>query len=161
MNAEERREFVRTHRTAIFGYARRKGPPSMSVVYYVMDGDDILGSTRAERAKAKAIQRDPEVSLCVLTEAWPFTYLLVYGRGRIETEGTVDLMMKIGELMSGQPVPESARPAVEAMAKKEQRVVVRITPEATFETPPRPLDAGDDGSKLTHELGRTLPWSAA
>jgi PPOX class probable F420-dependent enzyme len=105
MDAEERREFVWKHRTCVFGFERRGGPPSMSVVYYVMDGDDILISTMADRAKARAVRRNPEVSLCVLTETWPFSYLLVYGKARIETEGTVDLMLRIGELMSGQPIP--------------------------------------------------------
>lgn len=159
MDAAERRDFVRKHRTCVFGYERRNGPPSMSVVYYVMDGDDILISTMGERAKAKAVRRNPQVSLCVLTETWPFTYLLVYGRARLETEGVVDLMMRIGELMSGQPVPEAARPSVEAMARKEGRVVLRVTPEATFETAPKHVSAGDDGSKLVHGLGQTLPWS--
>ena len=160
MTPEERREYVRSHRTCIYGYQRRSGPPSMSVVYYVMDGDDILISTMADRAKAKAMRRNPEVSLCVLNETWPFTYLLVYGRGRVETDGVVELMMRIGELMSGEPIPESARPVVEAMAEKEKRVVLRITPEATFETPPKHLNAGDDGSKLDHGLGQTLAWNA-
>ncbi|MBV9336789.1 MAG: hypothetical protein JO243_12970, partial [Solirubrobacterales bacterium] len=34
-----RRAFVAEHRTAVFGYPRRDDGPSMSVVYYVMDGD--------------------------------------------------------------------------------------------------------------------------
>lgn len=160
MDGAERREFVKSHRTCIFGYERKSGPPSMSVVYYVMDGDDILVSTMADRAKAKAVRRNPQISLCILTETWPFTYLLVHGSAKVETEGVTDLMMKIGELMSGEPVPKSARPAVEAMAEKEGRVVIRITPESTFETAPKHLVAGGDGSNLQHGLGNTLPWSA-
>ena len=160
MDAAERREFVRTHRTCVFGYERKSGPPSMSIVYYVMDGDDILISTMRDRAKARAIERNPQVSLCVLTETWPFTYLLVYGHARLETDGVVDLMMRVGELMSGQPLPDAARPGVQAMAEKEGRVVLRVTPEASFETPPKHLYAGDDGSKLAHSLGQTLPWNS-
>ena len=57
MNREERRGFVASHRTAIFGYNRRQDGPAMSVVYYVVDGDDILVSTMAARAKAKAMAR--------------------------------------------------------------------------------------------------------
>ena len=161
MNAEERRQFVRDHRTCVFGYTRKSGPPSMSIVYYVMDGDDMLVSTMADRAKARAVRRNGEVSLCVLDESWPVTYLVVYGNAKIESDpdAVVDLMMKVGELMSGQPLPEAARPAVQAMAEKEQRVVVRVTPQATFETPPKHLHAGDDGSKLDHGLGNTLPWA--
>ena len=54
MNQAQRREFVEKHRTGIFGFQRKHGPPSMSVVYYVVDGDDLLVSTMAERAKTKA-----------------------------------------------------------------------------------------------------------
>jgi hypothetical protein len=68
----------------------------------------------------------------VLHEEFPFPYLRVEGRGRIEQDGAVDLMMQIGEKMRGQPVPESARPAVEERAKREQRVVLRLTPEAYY-----------------------------
>ena len=160
MNAEERRRFVEEHRTCVFGYARRSGPPSMSIVYYVMDGDDMLVSTMADRAKAKAVARNGEVSLCVLDENWPVTYLVVYGKARIETdpEQVVDLMMKVGELMSGEKLPEAARPAVRAMAEREKRVVVRVSPHSTFETAPKHLHKGDDGSKLQHGYGQRLAW---
>ena len=69
-------------------------------------------------------------------------------------------MMKVGAIMSGNLIPEAARPAVEAMAEKEDRVVVRVSPEFTFYTPPVHLNAGDDGSKLEHGYGRRLPWKA-
>jgi Pyridoxamine 5'-phosphate oxidase len=73
-----RRAFVAEHRAAVFGYARRDDGPSMSVVYYVMDGGDrILVSTMRDRGKAKAVARNPRVSLCVLDEQWPLSYLLV------------------------------------------------------------------------------------
>jgi PPOX class probable F420-dependent enzyme len=160
MNAEERRAFVERHRTCVFGYQRKEGPPSMSIVYYTMDGDDLLISTMADRAKAKAVQRLGEVSICVLDEQWPLTYLVVYGKASVERDlkqtGTV--MMKVGEIMSGNPIPESARPVVEQMAKREDRVVLRISPEFTFYTPPVHLNAGDDGSKMQHGYGQRQPW---
>ena len=40
MLPSERREFVRTHRTCVFGYARRQDGPAMSVVYYIPTDDD-------------------------------------------------------------------------------------------------------------------------
>jgi len=160
MNSEERREFVRKHRTCVFGYERKGASPSMSIVYYTMDGDDILVSTMAGRAKAKAVDRLGRVSLCVLDEQWPLTYMVVYGKAVLERDlrqtGTV--MMKIGEIMSGQPIPEAARPMVEEMATKEDRLVVRIAPETTFYTPPVHLNAGDDGARLEHGYGQNLPW---
>jgi hypothetical protein len=56
----------------------------------------------------------------------------VYGRGRIETEGAVNVMMAVGEAMAGNPLPESIRPAIEERAEKEQRVVLRVTPQSYF-----------------------------
>jgi PPOX class probable F420-dependent enzyme len=95
-----------------------------------MDGGDIIISTTRSRAKAKAVRRNPQVTVCVLGEAQPFPYLSVYGRARIEDEGAVEAMMKIGERMTGNPVPDAARPAVEKRAADEGRVVLRVTPES-------------------------------
>jgi PPOX class probable F420-dependent enzyme len=160
MNRRERREFVRSHRTAVFGYARKEHGPSMSCCYYVMDGDDILVSTMAGRAKAKAIKRNPKVSLCVLNEKWPPTYLLVYGTARIEEKGGDELLVKICELMAGQPMPEKERRDLYRLAEKEQRVMIRIKPESTFESPPRHVYTPDDVKALTHDYGANLPWNA-
>ena len=130
MNAEQK-QFLADNRYCVIGYNRKSGPPAMSPVYYVMDGDDILISTTAGRVKSQVLARRPEVSVCVLSEA-PHPsppYITVYGRATIVSEGAADLMMRVGAAMSGSPVPETARPAVEKRAAKEQRVVLRITPE--------------------------------
>lgn len=160
MNAEERRAFVARHRTCVFGFDRKNGPPSMSIVYYVMDGDDLLVSTMAGRAKAKAVERLGEASICVLDEKWPLTYMLVYGTAKVERDfdQTTTLMMKVGQIMSGNEIPEAARPIVEDMARKEDRVVIRLSPESTFYSPPVHLEAGDDGSDMEHGYGARLPW---
>ena len=123
MLPSERREFVRTHRTCVFGYRRRNDGPAMSVVYYVpTDDDELLVSTMAGRSKALAVSRDPKVSLCVLDERWPFTYLQVYADATVDTdpELVVDVMMAVGERMTGQPLGPEARPVVEAMAEQER-----------------------------------------
>jgi len=87
----------------------------MSFVYYVVDGDEILVSTMRERAKAKAVARDPKVSLCVLDGQWPPTYLQVYCDASIDErfEHVVDVMMRIGVVMAGRPLDDSVRPLVE------------------------------------------------
>jgi PPOX class probable F420-dependent enzyme len=161
MNREERREFVEGHRTAIFGYNRRQDGPAMTVVYYVIDGDDILVSTMADRAKAKAVKRNQKVSLCILTETWPLTYLQVYCDAKVDTDhdANVDLAMRIAGVMAGEPMPEEVRPMIAEGVRRENRVVLRLTPYATFETPPRHVYSADDvNEKLVHGLGISLPW---
>jgi PPOX class probable F420-dependent enzyme len=161
MNREERRGFVARHRTAIFGYNRRQDGPAMTAVYYVVDGDDLLVSTMAARAKAKAVKRNQKVALCVLDEQWPLTYLQVYCDAKIETDhnANVDLGMRIAGVMAGQPMPEEVRPMIAEGVKRENRVLLRLTPYATFETPPRHVYSADDvNDNLVHELGTSLPW---
>src|SRR5262249_55427178 len=138
MDQNARRAFVESHRTCIFAFQRRQGPPSMSVVYYVMGGDDLLISTIAARAKAKAIARTSEASVCVLDEKWPLTYLQLYGPAAVEDDfgATVDVMIRVAAIMSGQPLPDAARPIVEAKAREEHRVVIRLMPERTAYSPP-------------------------
>src|SRR3984893_17381542 len=159
MNRDERRGFVERNRTAIFGYNRRQDGPAMTVVYYVADGDDILVSTMAARAKAKAVARSQRVALCVLDEQWPPTYLQVYCDAKVETDldANVDLAMRIAGLMAGTPMPEEVRPRIADGVSRENRVVLRLTPYATFETPPRHVHSAEDiNEKLIHELGTSL-----
>ena len=160
MNRDERREFVRKHRTAVFGYGRKHDGPAQSIVYYVTDGDDLLVSTMGARAKAKAVERLGKVSLCVLDEQWPPSYLVVYCRAKLETEprAVVDLMMRIAGVMAGQPMPEEVRSLVEEGARREDRIVLRLTPYATFETPPRHVYSEKDAVGLTHWTGQLMPW---
>lgn len=163
MVPSERRTFVRTHRTCVFGYPRLHDGPAMSIAYYVpTDDDELFVSTMAGRGKARAVARSPKVSLCVLDERWPFAYLQVYAEATVETDPrlVVDVMMAVGGRMSGQPLAEEARPVVEAMAAEERRVVLRCRPYATFAQPPRHLHRNDQEEKLTHWISGSVPWDA-
>jgi len=164
MMPSERREFVRTHRTCVFGYARRSDGPSMSIVYFVpTDDDELLISTMGGRAKTKAVARTAKASLCVLDERWPFAYVQVYCNARIDADQdlVVDVMMAVGGRMSGQPLPEEARPIVQAMAREEGRVVIRCRPYETFQQPPRHLHRNDQAERITHWITAAMPWDAA
>jgi Pyridoxamine 5'-phosphate oxidase len=163
MLPSERRLFVRTHRTCIFGYARRLDGPAMSVVYYIpAENGDLLVATMTDRAKAKAVVQNGKVSLCVLDESWPFSYLQVYCDAVIDDDGEtlVDVMMAIAERMSGEPLAPELRPIVKAMGEKEGRVLVRCQPYSTFVTPPRHLHRNDQEEPLTHWVSASMPWNA-
>ena len=160
MTPEERRKFVLDHRTAIFGYNRAEHGPAMSIVFYSAEPHEIVVSTMAERAKAKAAARSGKVSLCVLDEQWPPSYLQVYCDAVIDTnfDFVVDVMMRIAGVMAGQPMSEDIRPMVEEGARAEERVAVRLKPYATFYTPPRHVHSEADIASLTHETSASIPW---
>lgn len=159
----ERREFVRTHRTCIFGYGRKSDGPAMSVVYYIpTDDDELLVSTMGGRSKARVVAGNPKVSLCVLDERWPFAYLQVYADAVVDADPdlVVDVMMAVGARMSGQPLGDEAREFVAAMAKEEGRVVLRCRPYETFAQPPRHLHRNDQEERITHWISGSVPWDA-
>ncbi len=160
MDPIERREFVRKHRTCVFGYNRRHDGPAMTVVYYVLDGDDLLISTMAARAKALAVQRNPKVSLCILDEQWPLTYLQVYGEATLEEDfdQAVDVLRRVIDLMAEKEVGAGKLPEIERMAREENRVVIRVRPYATFATPPRHVYKAEDIDTLTHFTSNSMPW---
>ena len=163
MLPSERRAFVRTHRTCVFGYERRHDGPSMSVVYYVpTDTDELLVSTMAARGKARAVAHNSKVSLCVLDETWPFAYLQVYADAVVDRDPKliVDLMMAVGGRMSGEELPDEARPVVQTMATQEKRVVLRCRPYETFAQPPRHLYSNDQQDLITHWTSAVVSWDA-
>jgi hypothetical protein len=135
----------------------------MSVVYYLpTDTDELLVSTMRERGKARVVERDPKVSLCVLDERWPFAYLQVYCDAVVDDDPdlVIDVMMAVGGRMSGDPLSEEARPVVAAMAEEEGRVVLRCRPYSTFAQPPRHLYKNDQEETITHWRSGVVPWDA-
>ena len=164
----QRRDFVEKNHTCVVGYTRKAAPPSMSIVHYVMDGDSIVFLTMTERQKTKAVRREGELSLCILlaTEdalAWPPEYLVVDGDAEIidDMDYVVGIAMRVGSIMTGQPVPEAAEPMVRDMMIREKRVAIRVSPRSSFHSPSVHPDADDAeaAEKMVHGLGARLPWS--
>jgi pyridoxamine 5'-phosphate oxidase-like protein len=166
LTGAQRRQFVRDHRTAIFAYGRNNDGPAMSALYYVMDGDDLLISTMRARAKAKAVQRNPKVSLCILDENWPPTYLTVFCDAFIDAtvdtdlDAIVDLALRVGALMAERKLDDSMREHATARVIQEDRVQLRLKPYASFMTPPRHVRNEGEFAKLTHWTSATIPWDA-
>ena len=135
----------------------------MSIVYYIpTDTDELLVSTMRDRGKAKVIARNPKMSICVLDERWPFAYLQVYCDAVVadDPELVVDVMMAVAGRMSGETIPDEARPLVAAMAEEEDRVVLRCRPYSTFGQPPRHLHRNDQKEIITHWRSGEIPWDA-
>ena len=75
-----------------------------------------------------------------------------------EPDLVVDVMMAVAGRMSGEPLPQDARPIVAAMAEEEGRVVLRCRPYATFAQPPRHLHTNDQEEQITHWVSAQMPW---
>jgi len=131
MIPDNHREFVARNRLCVLGWNRSgvatEGPP-LTPVFYVTDGDDVLISITEDRAKTKALRRDPAISVCVLGEEMPYPYVTLFGTARIEEEEAFEVMARVVESM-GRPLDDERRAALKERAAREHRVVLRVTPQ--------------------------------
>jgi PPOX class probable F420-dependent enzyme len=133
--SEEDKIFLADHRFLVMGVERREGPPALSPLYYVMQGDQLLISTRATRAKTASLRRNPEVSVCVLGEDPAHPYVTIFGTAQIDETGGLDALIYIHEVTHGRPPTDAERTQLEEKAHTERRIALRITPESSFHSP--------------------------
>ena len=77
-------------RHAVVGINRESGPPQLTVVWFVWDGEVFRFSTTRSRAKYLNLKRDPSISLLVDDFEKKF-YVVAYGRARLVAEGHDEL----------------------------------------------------------------------
>ncbi len=69
---------------------KKDGSPHVVPIWFVLDDhnksggrDDIIFTTNSTSVKAKNIQRDNKVSICVDDQTPPFSFVIVYGTAKI------------------------------------------------------------------------------
>ncbi|RMF00065.1 MAG: PPOX class F420-dependent oxidoreductase [Chloroflexi bacterium] len=77
-------------KTGKLATVRADGRPHVVPVWFTMDGDDLLFNTWHTSVKAKNMQRDPRVCICVDDEAPPFSF--------VQIEGTVTFSDDLAEI---------------------------------------------------------------
>ena len=103
------------------------GSPQLSVVWVGLDGDDIVSGHLHANQKVRNVQRDPRVTLSLVTGGRnPIGldhYLLIQGTARITEGGAPELLQRLAHVYLG---PDVAFPP---MDEPPSGVVLRITPE--------------------------------
>jgi len=80
MSDAQWREFVMTGtRTAKLAVTRADGRPHVTPIWFVLDGDDVVLTTHATSAKARALRREPRAALCVDDQQPPYSYVMIEG----------------------------------------------------------------------------------
>lgn len=98
------------------------GSPQTTIHWVARDGDDILMSTVRGRRHANNLERDPRVSVLLLSPDNPYAYVEVRATAQVTTEGGRELIDDLMEKYHGRRPYEWDGP--EAV-----RLVVRIPPE--------------------------------
>jgi PPOX class probable F420-dependent enzyme len=62
---EQVRAFLAERRFAVLATIGEDGMPQQTVMWYDLDGDEILMNTALGRFKARHLERDPRASICV------------------------------------------------------------------------------------------------
>jgi PPOX class probable F420-dependent enzyme len=62
------REFLSEPRFAVLGTTNENGSAHLTVMWYALEGDEIMFNTRADRKKPENLARDPRASLIVPDE---------------------------------------------------------------------------------------------
>lgn len=124
----EHDEFIRQMKWCTVTTLRQDGSPSTSVLFYAVDGDDLLLSTTKNRLKAKTLRRDPRIGVTVLDEGAPYRYVSVEGTARLDEDNLVADHTLINRAMRNAPdwtPPEG----FEERLRGDGRVVIRVTPQ--------------------------------
>jgi PPOX class probable F420-dependent enzyme len=119
---EESRAFLEEKRFAVLATINRDGTPQQSVVWYELQGDEILMNTKRGRVKERNLRHDPRASLCVEDG-----YRAVTLSGRvtlIDDQKTAQADIKrLSTLNHG---PERAKAQMRNQFSREERVTVRL-----------------------------------
>ena len=130
MNQAEAMEFVKRNRNGVLATLKKDGRPQLSNIFYLLDEDGLIKiSTTSDRFKAKNAQRDPRVSMTVLSDNWS-EYIVVEGNATVSPEGELAELRNLYEKISGKPHP-NWQEYDEAMLR-DHRVIISITIEKLY-----------------------------
>ncbi|MFB9908330.1 PPOX class F420-dependent oxidoreductase [Allokutzneria oryzae] len=134
-------DFLRSRHNGVLITTRRDGRPQVSPVSCGLStGGELVVSTYPERAKARNAERDPRVTMCVLSDDWNGAYVQVNGTAEVlHLPEALEPLVEYFRCISGEhPNWDEYR---EAMTR-QGKCLIRITiedwgPIATGGFPPR------------------------
>lgn len=125
MDVEQARAFLRTNHRAVLATRRADGRPQLSPVLATVDDEGhVVISSREPAMKTLNARRDPNVSVCVLTDAFFGEWAQVDGTATVVSlPEAMDRLVDLYRRMAGEHDDwDDYRAAME----RERRVVIRI-----------------------------------
>jgi PPOX class probable F420-dependent enzyme len=123
--SERARAFLDEPRFGVLATVNADGTPQQSVVWYELQGDEIMANTKRGRLKDRNLRRDPRAALCVED-----------GNHYIALRGSVTLIddqsiaqLDIERLAVRYDGEERARGQMRNQFSREERVTIRLRPE--------------------------------
>jgi PPOX class probable F420-dependent enzyme len=127
--SDKAREFLGERRFAVLATINKDGTPQQTVMWYELQGDEIMMNTAHGRLKDRNLARDPRISVCVEDGARFVTL-----RGRVTLNADVETAQAdIARLAARYEGPEDAERLSQNEFRKEQRVTLRMKIEGALE----------------------------
>jgi PPOX class probable F420-dependent enzyme len=104
MTESEWREFASAGgRLGEVAISRADGRPHVTPVWFVLDGNDLVFTSRPRGVKVKSLLRDPRIAVCVNDETYPYNFVLIEGEASISRDHDEHrrLAIAIGERYTG------------------------------------------------------------
>ena len=119
----EQRKFLEERHFAVLGTTNASGSPHLTIMWYFLDGEEIVFNTKAGRAKESNLDRDPRVSLLVYDHSG-YRYVRIDGSVRAIADPAT-AQADIARLAARYEDPEQAARSV-ARFEKEERISYRL-----------------------------------
>ena len=119
----EQRAFLQEKHFAVLATVNASGTPHLRVMWYLLDGDEIVFNTKAGRAKESNLARDARVSLLVYDDGG-YKYIRIDGRVTTITD-PVTAHRDIARLAVRYSGQEKAKAAI-ARFEREERITYRL-----------------------------------
>jgi PPOX class probable F420-dependent enzyme len=122
----EQRAFLDEVRFAVLGTVNASGSPQLTIMWYLVEGDEIVFNTVRSRAKSLNLDRDPRVSLLIY-DSTGYRYVRIDGRARRVDDpaiGQADIRRLALRYYGGDA--ERVERAANARWSREERVTYRV-----------------------------------
>lgn len=127
--SEHVRAFLEEPRFAVLATNRKDAAPQLSVMWYALQGDDLMMNTTHTRAKAANLRRDPRVSVCFEDG---YRYLTVYGTA-VLLDDPVAAQTDIARLAHRYQPADQAERMIREQFRHEERLTFLIKIERVSE----------------------------
>lgn len=117
------RAFLAEPRFCVFATIAPDGMPHLTVVWYELQGDEIMMNIGRKRAKFAYLRRDPRGSCCIEDGA---RYVTISGPCTLQWADQEAAQADIKRLATRYDGPERAEEEAESQFRHEERVTIRL-----------------------------------
>ena len=125
-NSQENWELISQPIISFVTTMREDGTPHVTPVWHLVDGDEVVIAVARETIKARNVQANPNVALCVAADQRPQPWVLINGTARLSEERVEEIVRTVAFHYLGE---EEGGPYLEDILPKMDFVILRITPD--------------------------------